>query len=107
MFGGLKAGWGRALAVFLIGLLLAMSAAPCMAAAPVVGPSAAAFDPCHETQAPAPECAQIACKTFAVPAAPALPMRAPAVVPPSDRRIETAAGRLVRPPLPPPRASMI
>ncbi|HEX4737157.1 MAG TPA: hypothetical protein VH331_06310 [Allosphingosinicella sp.] len=107
MVGGIQVGLGRAVAVFLIGLLLVASGAPCTAAAPVIAPSAASFDPCHQTQAPAPQCAQIACKTFAVPAETA------ACPPPSAAFVQfhsvvkKAAGRLVRPPLPPPRASMI
>lgn len=100
-------GLGRAVAVFLIGLLLAVSGAPCTAAVPAAAPCATSFDPCRQTQAPAPQCAQIACKIFAVPAEPA------AAPPPPDgfvafhSLVRKSAGRLVRPPLPPPRASML
>ncbi|MDB5691709.1 MAG: hypothetical protein JWO81_772 [Alphaproteobacteria bacterium] len=107
MIGGIQAGLGRAVAVFLIGLMLLASGAPCTPAAPAAGPSVAAFDPCRRTQAPAPQCAQIACKTFAIPATPAACPPALAAFVPFRLAVTKAAGRLVRPPLPPPRASMI
>lgn len=107
MVEGIQAGFGRAVAIFLIGLLLFASGAPCTAGAPAPGPSAASFDPCRQKPAPAPECAQIACKTFAIPAEPAAwPLRAVSLTK-FHSVVKKAAGRLVRPPLPPPRVSMI
>lgn len=107
MVGFIQAGFGRAVAVFLIGLLLAVSGAPCTAAAPVAAPCASSFDPCRQTQAPAPQCAQIACKIFAVPDAPAAAAPVPALFVAFHFVVKKSAGRLVRPPLPPPRASML
>jgi hypothetical protein len=105
--GGILAGLGRAVAVFLIGLLLLASGAPCTPAAAAAQPTASAFDPCRQAQAPAPQCAQIACKTFALPAGPAPCAPAGAAFTAFRPLVQAAAGRLVRPPLPPPRASMI
>jgi hypothetical protein len=107
MHGGIQASLGRAIAIFLIGLVLLASGAPCTPAAFAAGPSASSFDPCRRTQAPAPQCAQIACKTFAVPATPATCPPALAAFVPFRLAVRTAVGRLVRPPLPPPRASMV
>jgi hypothetical protein len=107
MIGDIRAGLGRAMAVFLIGLLLAASGAPCAAALPAAAPCATSFDPCRQTQAPAPQCAQIACKIFAVPAEPVAAAPRPAGFVAFHSLVRKSVGRLVRPPLPPPRASML
>jgi hypothetical protein len=96
----------RLVAVILIGLFLAASGAPCTAS-PVSTLSVSSFDPCGQMHATPSECAQINCKTFAVPAATsvgAIPLTASIQF---HAVADKAADRLVRPPLPPPRASMI
>jgi hypothetical protein len=74
---------------------------------PAAQPRAISFDPGRQTQAPARQCAQIACKIFAVPDAPvaAAPVSAGFVA--FHALVRKSVGRLVRPPLPPPRASML
>jgi len=107
MRGGIRLVLERAVAVFLIALLLIASGAICVPAVAAASPSIAAFDPCRPAPAPSPQCAQIACKTFAIPQAAAPCARAAGAAPSFRPFVPMIAGRLVRPPLPPPRASML
>jgi hypothetical protein len=105
MLGDVSTSFGRLVAVLLIGLFIAASGAPCRAS-PATALSVSALDPCRQVQAPASECAQINCKTFAVPAAPFVNALSPATSVQFHDVVKKAGYREVRPPLPPPRQSM-
>jgi hypothetical protein len=100
-------GLSKLVSAALIGLLLLVSGAPCTSRVPLAHPVIVSLDPCRQGQAPAPQCAQLACKAFDLPAATIAcpPLMAAAL--PFRPIAATASGRLVPPPLPPPRAPMI
>src|SRR4051812_48148795 len=105
MVSGMHASVGRFVAVLLIGLFLAASGAPCKAT-PASALSVSALDPCSQVPAPASECPQINCKTFAVPVTPSVSELPPTSSVQFHNVAKNAGDRLVRPPLPPPRDPM-
>ena len=98
---------GRLTAIVLTVLLLAASGAPCKAAPLNAGTVVKAFDPCREIQAPSSQCARISCNAFAMletSTVRPVPVQDPV---PFHAFAADAANRFIRPPLPPPRISMI
>jgi hypothetical protein len=103
----MKPGLVSALSMVLIGLLLLVSGAPCTPPAPLSQAQISSLDPCRQRQAPAPECAQDCCRPFDLPAGAPAFHPAAAIALPFDSLAPVAHGRLVRPPIPPPRSPMI
>ena len=104
---GFRLDVARLSAIFLIALLIAVSAGRCDAQVPSQRVSVVSSDPCHQSQAPVSQCVLITCKVFTLAAAPQ-----PCVLASDDFVAfvpveKLTSGRLVRPPLPPPRSSMI
>jgi len=101
-------GW---LAILLVGLLLALSAAPCTSTAVAASTQpvmTAPFDPCHgATPAPAIACAQLACQTLMEPASAAASDCKPSVEPARfHSKFAALSGQHDAPDDPPPRAPM-
>jgi hypothetical protein len=94
----------------LVGLLLLMSGAPCIAfAGPSPGPAVAApADPCHAGKAAQlpPACPQCACQIMGQPPAPSAEPRPRLSRAQIDLTTASLSGRLEAPPTPPPRPSM-
>jgi hypothetical protein len=102
-----RPGCGRLLSVLLIGLLLLVSGAPCVAAPLSARPVASSLDPCKQREAPSTSCAQLACKAFQLPAA--IHLRDPLAcqsTPFSPATVE-GPGRFLPPPVPPPRRPIV
>jgi hypothetical protein len=102
-----RPGFGKLLSVLLIGLLLLVSGAPCIAAPLSARPVASSLDPCKQREAPSTSCAQLACKAFQLPAA--IHLRDPLVCrsAPFLAAAVEAQGRFLPPPVPPPRAPIV
>jgi len=105
--GRIWAGLGRLIAVVLIASFLATSGAPCKAS-PASQLSVSSLDPCGHAQASPPgECAQLNCKTFVLPAAAFVGVLSTGAFVQTAKVAKRRADRMVRPPQPPPRASML
>jgi len=107
---GSPTGLPRWLALWLVGLMLAVSAAPCsgLAAPRLDRPTLAApADPCRShAPAPAQVCAQIACQAMIAPCQAAAFLAPLAATAPYRLAVALRAGLHEPPPLPPPRPPM-
>jgi len=105
-------GLRRWLALWLVGLVLAVSGAPCsgIAAPRLGGPAVSApADPCRSQSrslAPAQACAQIACQVMLRPLEAAAPAAPVAAAIPYRQAADLRPGRGEPPPDPPPRLPM-